>query len=91
MQLDVSKGSLDLNLLKLENKNDNSSYSKMANSMECRTDTIRSVDKNIETLDFQQTLDIEHLKTFPKIIFLGTVSARASPIRGNTSILVHAT
>lgn len=37
---------------------------------------------------FQQSVDIERLKTYPKIVFLGTVSALASLERNHTSILI---
>lgn len=37
---------------------------------------------------FQQCVDIERLKTYPKIVFLGTVSASASLERNHTSILI---
>lgn len=38
---------------------------------------------------FQQTVDIKRLKAYPKIVFLGTVSASASLERNHTSILIH--
>lgn len=41
--------------------------------------------------DFQQSLDIEHQRAYPKIVFLGTVSTMATPYRNNSSILVHTT
>lgn len=37
---------------------------------------------------FQQRVDIDRLRTYPKITFLGTVSASASLERNHTSILV---
>lgn len=37
---------------------------------------------------FQHSVDIERLKTYPKIVFLGTVSATASLERNHTSILI---
>lgn len=37
---------------------------------------------------FQQSVDIERVKTYPKITFLGTVSASASSERNHTSILI---
>lgn len=37
---------------------------------------------------FQQSVDIKRLKTYPRIVFLGTVSATASLERNHTSILI---
>lgn len=37
---------------------------------------------------FQQCVDIDRLRTYPKIVFLGTVSASASLERNHTSILI---
>lgn len=37
---------------------------------------------------FRQSVDIDRLKTYPKIVFLGTVSATASAERNHTSILI---
>lgn len=53
--------------------------------------TTKITDTTPENLVFDQSLNIEHRKTFPKIVFLGTVSAKASSYRNNTSILVHNT
>lgn len=53
--------------------------------------TTKITDKTPENLAFDQSMNIEHRKTFPKIVFLGTVSAKASSHRNNTSILVHST
>lgn len=37
---------------------------------------------------FQQAVDIDRLRSYPKITFLGTVSASASLERNHTSILI---
>lgn len=92
MQLNVSKASCDLTLLQNEHTKNSSAYSKYylrgGNGIDSRK---QDIDETMENVDFSQTFDFEHLKTFPKIVFLGTVSAIASSTRTNTSILVHAT
>lgn len=40
---------------------------------------------------YDRKVNVDREKTFPKIVFLGTVSAMASLQRNNTSILVHNT
>lgn len=44
--------------------------------------------RSIRQPEFQQSVDINRLKTYPKIVFLGTVSASASLERNHTSILI---
>lgn len=51
----------------------------------------RGRDENVGPAQFNQSVDINRLKTFPRIVFLGTVSAIASQDRNHTSILVHST
>lgn len=56
-----------------------------------QNDSVIENSKNIDRLDFDTSLNFDRQKTFPKIIFLGTVSARSTSHRNNTSILVHTT
>lgn len=56
-----------------------------------QNDSVINVCKNIDRPDFDTSLNFDRQKTFPKIIFLGTVSARSTSHRNNTSILVHTT
>lgn len=42
-----------------------------------------------ENTDINDRLIIDRLKTYPRIVFLGTVSTQSSPYRNPTSILVH--
>lgn len=56
-----------------------------------QNDSVIEVPKNIDRPDFDTSLNFDRQKTFPKIIFLGTVSASSTLHRNNTSILVHTT
>lgn len=96
MQLDVSKAACDLNLLQNDDTKNTSTFSKYYLN---GGDLIEShgmvreqgSGENMVNANFNQTFDFDHLKTFPKIVFLGTVSAMATSTRANTSILVHTT
>lgn len=92
MPLDASKRVCDLSQLQNDDKHDSTFYSmyhlKRANVVE----EDHNINHNdMSRFEFRKNLDIDHLKTFPKIVFLGTVSAKASPTRNNTSILLHTT
>lgn len=92
MPLDASKEACDLSQLPKVERNDSTIYStyylKRGSSSKNNNETIG---RDVNVSDFQQSFDLNHLKTYPKIVFLGTVSAKASSIRNNTSILVHTT
>lgn len=44
---------------------------------------------DVTNLNKKTNISIDRLKTFPRIVFLGTVSTSSSPYRNPTSILVH--
>lgn len=44
---------------------------------------------DVSNLNKTTDISIDRLKTFPKIVFLGTVSSTSSRHRNSTSILVH--
>ncbi|XP_031621722.1 ribonuclease Z, mitochondrial-like [Contarinia nasturtii] len=77
--------------LSQEDKSDSQIFSKyyLTGSGEIDNDSTSSND--ITSYDFDHCLDINRLKTFPKIVFLGTVSAVPTKTRNNTSILLHTT
>lgn len=92
MPLDASKRVCDLSRIQNDNKDDSTFYS----TYHLKGENFVKEDHNINhndtsRFDFRQSLDIDHMKIFPKIIFLGTVSAKASSTRNNTSILLHTT
>lgn len=44
---------------------------------------------DMTNLNKKTDISIDRLKTFPRIVFLGTVSSKSSSYRNSTSILVH--
>lgn len=50
------------------------------------SEDVTNLNKNT---DINDRLIIDRLKTYPRIVFLGTVSTQPSPYRNSTSILVH--
>lgn len=95
MPLDLSTEVFDLKMKPnhdVAHENDTKFYSKYYLTGSSTTDSdIQTSEKNMKSIQFHQSLDIDRLKMFPKIVFLGTVSAIASSYRNNTSILVHTT
>lgn len=96
MPLDVSNKLLDLDRLKSDDvstlRDSTNFYSTYYfNGIDSKNTLDKMNDQQMKNPQFDQSLDIERLKTFPKVVFLGTVSAIASLQRNNTSILVHAT
>lgn len=96
MPLDVSNHSLDLNRLIIKDistlQDSTNFYSTYYfNESDSKSSLVKMENPKMKNPQFDQNLDIEHLKSFPKVVFLGTVSATASLQRNNTSILVHTT
>lgn len=92
MPLLLSNESCDLTQLNGKYENCSEFYTKyyLANGDSPNKNTEKHNDDKllIRQPKFQQSVDIDRLKTYPKIVFLGTVSALASPERNHTSILI---
>lgn len=92
MPLLLSNKICDLTQLKGKNENLSEFYTKyyLANGESPNGNSEKHNDDkhSIRQSKFQQSVDIERLKTYPKIVFLGTVSATASLERNHTSILI---
>lgn len=92
MPLLLSNKSCDLNQLKGKNENSSEFCTKyyLANGDFPNRDSEKHADDKhlFRQSKFQQSVDIDRLKTYPKIVFLGTVSASASLERNHTSILI---
>lgn len=89
MTLDASKNRFDLRRFQNATENDTNFYStyylKGWEALKAKKY------EELNRFDFQQSFDIDRMKLFPKVVFLGTVSVMASPTRNNTSILLHTT
>lgn len=93
MPILLSNKSCDLTQLNGKNENSLEFYTKyyLANGASPNKSAEKhNNDKllSIRQPKFQQSVDIDRLKIYPKIVFLGTVSAIASLERNHTSILI---
>lgn len=92
MPVDASKKTCNLFYSDENNMLDSEFYSTYyLNQNDSVIEVPKNIDLDIDRLDFDTSLNFDRQKTFPKIIFLGTVSARSTSHRNNTSILVHTT
>lgn len=92
MPVDASKKTCNLFYSNENNMLDSEFYSTYyLNQNDSVIEVPKNIDLDIDRPDFDTSLNFDRHKTFPKIIFLGTVSARSTSHRNNTSILVHTT
>lgn len=56
-----------------------------------RLKPIETKDSKIDDLNRKSNVCLDRLKTYPKIVIFGTVSALPTPYRNSTSILVQTT
>lgn len=89
MPLNSSSANCDLSRLENDDRTDSTFYSSYY--LKRRVSSSKDNTKKSIPVDFDQSMDIDHLRTYPKIVFLGTVGSIATSVRNNTSILVQTT